>query len=71
MCVVCECFVMTCNGPNVIEMLRRGGAVIETIHRAGFAAVGATWEPAEDVLHRKQGPRVDARPGGASRAGPC
>ena len=46
---------MPCNGQNVIEMLRRGGAVIEAIHRAGFAAVGATWEPVEDVLHRKQG----------------
>jgi len=36
-------------------MLRRGGAVVQPIHRAGFAAVGATWEPVEDVLHRNKG----------------
>jgi len=33
----------------------RGGAVVQSIHRAGFAAVGATWEPIEDVLHRNKG----------------
>ena len=38
-----------------MEMLRRGGAVVQSIHRAGFAAVGATWEPVEDVLHRNKG----------------
>jgi len=46
---------MPCNGQNLIEMLRRGGAVIKAIHRAGFAAVGVTWEPVEDVLHRNKG----------------
>ena len=60
---------MPCNEQNLIEMLRRGDAVVEAIHWAGFTAVGAAWEPAEDVLHRKQGLRVDARLGGASRAG--
>jgi len=60
---------MPCNEQNLIEMLRRGDAVVEAIHWAGFTAVSAAWEPAEDVLLRKQGPRVDARLGGASRAG--
>ena len=36
-------------------MSRRGRAVVQSIHRAGFAAVGATWEPVEDVLHRNKG----------------
>jgi len=40
---------MQCTGQNVFEMLRRGGAVVKSIHWAGFAAVGATWEPVEGV----------------------
>jgi len=36
-------------------MLRRSGAVVKSIHWAGFAAVGATWGPVEDVLHRNKG----------------
>ena len=46
---------MPSNGQNVFEMLRRGDAVVEAIHWAGFAAVGATWEPVEDVFHRNKG----------------
>ena len=46
---------MQCKRQNVFEMLRRSGAVIKSIHWAGFAAVGATWEPVEDVVHRNKG----------------
>jgi len=46
---------MQCKGQNVFEMLRRGGAVVKSIHWAGFAAVGASWEPVEDVLHGNNG----------------
>jgi len=35
---------MRCKGQNVFEMLRRGGAVVKSIHWAGFAAVGASWD---------------------------
>ena len=46
---------MQCKRQNVFEMLRRGGAVVKSIHRAVFAAVGATWEPVKDVVHRNKG----------------
>jgi hypothetical protein len=60
---------MQCKGQIVFEMLRRGGAVVEAIHWVGLAAVGATWEPVGDVLHRNKGLYLDARPGGTGRAG--
>ena len=35
---------------KVLGMIRRGGAVLAAIRWAGFAAVGDTWEPVENVL---------------------